>query len=162
MTLCLTFWALYSHFSGGNLSTVQDQAAEVRGNQNRTSQYSGSWVIGGSIIGSVLVAIVALLAYLQLKSNNETLLAERRLAYSPSAPVQQPQPYNNQPMPQTHAPAIQFHPQQQFQPISSSPSTLATTQPNLKKEMQRIMRECLTEQNNGVAIAPSTIREETL
>ena len=170
LILCLAFYAIYAHFSSGNISTVQEQATEVRGNQNQTSQYTGSLVIGGSILGSVLVAIVALLGYLQIKSNNDTLLAERRLdtAYSPSAPVQQPHPYNNQPMPQIqHAPATQFHPQPQFQPHSSSPShTVTTTQPTsqLKNEVHRLMRECLTEQgsNNGVAIAPSSLRDAPL
>ena len=169
LVLCLAFYAIYAHFSSGNISTVQEQATEVRGNQNQTSQYTGSLVIGGSILGSVLVAIVALLGYLQIKSNNATLLAERRLdtAYSPSAPVQQPHPYNNQPMPQIqHVPATQFQPQPQFQPHSSSPSTVATTQPTsqLKNEVHRLMKECLTEQgsNNGVAIAPSSLRDAPL
>ena len=132
LVFCLAIYGAYSYFSSGNTtSSRQEQSTAVTGNDNQTHSYTGSLVIGGSILGAVLVAIIGAIGYLQQKSNNATLLAERRLdvntVYLPSAPLQsQPPPYNsncNQPMPLQHSqqlPQIQHVPATQFQPHSSS------------------------------------------
>ena len=163
LLVLLAGYGAYQFFTGGtNTSSNQETSTTLSGENNSASSYSGTFIIGGSILGGVLVALIGSLGYMQTRSNNATILAERRMdlpIYLPSAPYQSA-PYNshhcqgNQPQhsPSTQQPHQHTANTQQTQSNSQSQNSLA-----MKNEVERLMREYASANSNGVVIAPSSL-----
>ena len=64
-------YGAYQFFTGGaTTSSVQDTSTTLSGENNMSSSYSGTVILGGSIFGGVLVALIGGLGYLQIRNNN--------------------------------------------------------------------------------------------